>query len=91
MRHIRNIVYDRRVFDSWSYNVPFAQRIMNSMIHSSTGVRPCEIVFGKEIGMEIITTAEGEDTGICTLRLISLKTDRETEDPIMNSESIRLL
>ena len=91
MRHIRNIVYDRRVFDSSSYNVPFAQRIMNSMIHSSTGVKPCEIVFGKEIGMEIITTADGEDTSICTLRSISLRNDRDIEHPPVNPDNIRAL
>jgi hypothetical protein len=47
MRHLRNIVYDVRVIEEWSIYPPFVQRIMNSMVHSSTGVRPCEIVFGR--------------------------------------------
>jgi hypothetical protein len=73
MRHLKNIVYDVRVLSEWSIYLPFAQRIMNSMIHSSTGVRPCEIVFGRDIGMEIITTADGEDSTLCVLKSIRVK------------------
>ena len=40
MRHLRNIVMDKRAIDEWSREVPLVQRIMNSMVHSSTGVRP---------------------------------------------------
>jgi transposase InsO family protein len=48
MRHLRSIDYDNRFINEWSLHLPFAQRIMNSMIHSSTGVKPCQIVFGRE-------------------------------------------
>ena len=44
MRHLRNLVFDRRVYNTWSQNVPFVQRIINSVTHSSTGFAPCEII-----------------------------------------------
>ena len=67
MRHLRSIVYDNRVINEWSLHLPFAQRIMNSMIHSSTGVKPCQIVFGREFSQEFISAADGEESEICVL------------------------
>ncbi len=61
-RFLRNIVYDIRVLSEWSIYLPFVQRIM------STGVRPCVAVFGRDLGMEVIQTADGEDSSICVLQ-----------------------
>ena len=68
MRHLRGIVYDKRVINEWSLHLPFAQRIMNSMIHSSTGMKPCLIVFGREFSQEFIHSADGEESKICVLK-----------------------
>jgi len=68
MRHLRSIVYDERVIKEWSLHLPFSQRIMNSMIHSSTGVKPCQIFFGREFSQEFIHSADGEGNEICVLK-----------------------
>ena len=34
-------------------HLPFAQRKMNSMLHSSTGVKPSQIVFGREFTQDL--------------------------------------
>jgi len=68
MRHLRGIIYDDRVIREWSMYLPFAQRIMNSMYHSSTGVKPCQIVFGREFSQEFIKSVDGEESRICVLR-----------------------
>jgi transposase InsO family protein len=49
MRHLRNIVFDRQHYDNWSRMLPFTNRILNSTIHSSTGMSPAEIIFGSSI------------------------------------------
>ena len=46
LRHLRNIVYDKRIRDSWSKALPFVQRILNAERHTATGVAPYEIIFG---------------------------------------------
>ena len=44
MRHLRNLIFDRRVYNTWSQNLPFVQRIINTMPHTSTGLSPAEII-----------------------------------------------
>ena len=52
LRHLRNIIMDRRAMDEWSRHLSFVQRIMNTMVHSSTGVKPCEIILSNEMSHE---------------------------------------
>jgi hypothetical protein len=51
MRHLRNILFDRNVYPNWGDYLPLVQRIMNSCIHRSIGVAPCQIVFGNAIDL----------------------------------------
>ena len=51
MRHLRNIVFDRQLYDNWSLMLPFTNRILNATIHSSTGMSPAEIIFGSSISL----------------------------------------
>ena len=44
MRHLRNLIFDRRVYNTWSQYLPFVQRIINTMPHTSTGISPAEII-----------------------------------------------
>ena len=64
---------------------------MNSMIHSSTGVRPCEIIFGRDIGLEIITNADGEDSNLCVLKSVRLnpviQVERDVDEESMMEEN----
>ena len=51
MRHLRDIIFDARVESDWSTYVPLVQRIMNSQVHSKTGLAPMELVFGKTLDL----------------------------------------
>ena len=39
-RHLRAIVFDKKVKNEWSLYLPLVQRIMNSSVSASTGVTP---------------------------------------------------
>lgn len=52
MRHLRNIIFDKRVVKEWSIYLPLVQRIMNASIHSSIGVAPATIIFGNGIDLD---------------------------------------
>lgn len=52
MRHLRNIIFDKRVLKSWSTYLPLVQRIMNASIHHSTGVSPAQILFGNAVDLD---------------------------------------
>jgi hypothetical protein len=58
MRYRMNIIMDKRTIDEWGKNVPLVQRIMNSMVHSSTGVRPSSIIYSEDINPSIIRSSD---------------------------------
>jgi len=45
LRHLRNIIFERRVGKKWSKYLPLVQRIINTSKHSATGLTPVQIVF----------------------------------------------
>jgi Integrase core domain len=51
-RHLRTIVYNRKVKNKWVKYLPLVQRIMNASIHSSIGVSPAQIVFGNSVRLD---------------------------------------
>jgi hypothetical protein len=60
MRHLRNIIFDRRIAAKWSKYTPLVQRIINASKHSSTGLSPAEIVFpsGLQLDKSILTESK---------------------------------
>jgi hypothetical protein len=46
LRHLRAILYDRRIQSDWSAVLPMVQRIMNSEVHESIGVAPATLLYG---------------------------------------------
>lgn len=40
LRHLRGLVFDKKIKDDWSMVLPLVQRIMNATLHVSTGVSP---------------------------------------------------
>ena len=52
LRHLRNIIMDRRVARKWSKYLPLVQRIINSSVNASTGLAPAQIVFPNGITMD---------------------------------------
>ena len=45
LRHLKNIVFEKRVANKWSKYLPLVQRIINGTVHSSTGLTPAQIMF----------------------------------------------
>ena len=45
-RHLRAMTYDRKIRKDWQLYLPLAQRILNTMIHTSLGVSPSEMLYG---------------------------------------------
>jgi transposase InsO family protein len=52
MRHLRNIVFDRRCRDNFSTMLPLVQRIMNTAIHSVTKISPAQLLFGNAVNLD---------------------------------------
>ena len=51
-RHLRAIVFDRKIKSKWSMALPLIQRVMNTTIHSSIGTSPSQIIFGNAIDLD---------------------------------------
>jgi hypothetical protein len=49
MKHLRCIVLDKRVKETWSTYLPFVQRIMMYSFHRSIGTYPARILYGDSI------------------------------------------
>ena len=52
MRHIRNIIFDKRVKKRWSRNYPLVERIFNAEEHGVTKVSPAQIIFGNSVNLD---------------------------------------
>ena len=70
MRHIRAMVFEVNKKSSWKIHIPLAQRILNSEVHSRTGVSPNDLVFGGKLDLQggfLHTTAvQSTDVHIAT-------------------------
>ena len=72
LRHLRTIVYDRRLRDDWSIALPFVQRIINAEQHSATKVAPYEIVFGAIAPLDSLVLRPFDRKGLFEKGTISL-------------------
>ena len=52
LRHLKNIIFDRRISPRWSKYLALVQRILNTTKSSSTGLTPAEIVFPNGITLD---------------------------------------
>ncbi len=68
MRHLQAMVFEINKQNAWKIYLPLAQRIINSEVHSRTGVSPNELVFGGKVDLEggFLTTpiVQAEDVNI---------------------------
>lgn len=46
LRHLRAIIFDKRIVSNWALNLPIVQRIMNTSVHENIGTTPFHILFG---------------------------------------------
>ena len=51
-RHLRTLVYNRKVKNKWATYLPLAQRIMNASVHYTLGVSPAQLVFGNAVRLD---------------------------------------
>ena len=62
LRHLRNLIFEDRVGSKWSAYLPLVQRIMNTKVHSRTGVAPADLVFpsrGISLEKSILNSNDG--------------------------------
>ena len=52
MRHLRNIIFDENVINTWSSHTPLVRRIMNSSVHAATGFTSASLMFGNSIDID---------------------------------------
>ena len=52
MRHLKNMIFDNSVINTWSIYLPLVRRIMNSSVHASTGFTPASLMFGNSIDID---------------------------------------
>ena len=50
-RHLRNLVFEEKLINEWYTLLPLVKRILNSKIHSATGVAPVDIVFAGQVDL----------------------------------------
>jgi len=49
MNHLRNIIYDNNVYDTWSNYLPCVQYVVNTYQHSTIGCTPMQLVYGSKL------------------------------------------
>lgn len=53
IRHLTNLISEVKSHKDWGlYFVPLVERIMNSTVHSSIGVAPADLIYGKAINLD---------------------------------------
>ena len=52
IRHLRNILFEAKIYEKWEDHLPAIMRIKNTTTVSSTGVAPAELVFGTSYRLE---------------------------------------
>ena len=67
MRHLRAFVYELNSHKNWPRYLPLVQRIMNSSVHSSIGVSPADLIYGKSIDLDRNVFLSETDTNPLTL------------------------
>jgi hypothetical protein len=53
MKHLRALVFERRVKETWSQYLPLVQRIINYSIDGSIGTQPARIILGDLAGADL--------------------------------------
>jgi hypothetical protein len=49
MRHLRAMLFEKRLCEHWHKYLPFVMRIINTTVHSSTGVSPAALLYGNAL------------------------------------------
>ena len=52
MRHLRAFLFEENVIKEWKTYLPLVMRIINSSVHTSTGVSPAQLLFGNSVDLD---------------------------------------
>ena len=52
MRHLRALVFDKKIYKYWSDNLPIVQRIINTLMHENIGISPAQLLLGNAITLD---------------------------------------
>ena len=52
LRHLRAILFDKRVYDDWRRSIPVVQRVVNSAYNRALGTCPMRMLFGTFITVD---------------------------------------
>ena len=65
MKHLRALVFEKRIKANWSHYLPLAQRIINYSVNGSIGTQPSRVIFGDivncDLAMDLPRTWEGRN------------------------------
>lgn len=61
-KHLRAIIFDRKIKANWSTVLPLIQRFMNTTEHSSLGCAPSQIIFGNAVDLDRRILHEPKET-----------------------------
>jgi hypothetical protein len=63
MKHLRALVFEKRILSVWSQYLPLVQRIINYSIDGSIGTQPARVTFGElassDLAMDLPSEWEG--------------------------------
>jgi hypothetical protein len=88
LRHLRNIIFDKRISAKWSKYTPIVKRILNTSKNSSTGLTPAEIVFPN--GIQLDKALLTENSSIFMSSYIQDLQQAQTKIIALAEQSLRL-
>ena len=53
MKHLRALVFEKRIKENWSHYLPLAQRIINYSVNGSIGTQPDRVIFGDIVNCDL--------------------------------------
>jgi hypothetical protein len=52
MKHLRAIMFDRKMITTWSQALPLIQRVMNASVNKTTGFTPAQLFLGNQYDLD---------------------------------------
>jgi hypothetical protein len=97
MKHLRALVFEKRIKPLWSRFLPLVQRILNYTIDGSIGTQPARVIFGdmipSQVAMDIPASWEGRpiEDYLETLRSAQESLIGSTQDYLAKNQRKRAL
>jgi hypothetical protein len=95
VKHLKALVFEKRVKDVWSQYLPLVQRIMNYSVDGSIGTQPARVLLGdmagSELAMDLPQTGDGKDLHEYLLKLREMQATliKVTQDYLQKNQRKR--